>query len=317
MEIMEFCKKVKRSLTDYVGEEVTISVKQMTKNNGILFHSIIITEKERNISPNIYLNRLYEDYESGRSFRSVMEEIFSIYEECRVKENLDMGFFTDYRNMKERVLYKVISYEKNKELLLQTPYIPILDMAIVFYCMLPQKALGNATILIYNNHLKMWGVTKEELHRDALRNTERVLPVKLLSMEDVVREIFIKEAGENSPLSDVGTEQSVERTMEAFTEREWNEKMFVLGNEKKLFGAAVIFYDSVLKKIAERIEKDLFVLPSSIHEVILVPDDKNQEAEELWKMVCEINATQVEAEEVLTDSIYYFSRKTKQLQKLF
>ena len=94
-------------------------------------------------------------------------------------------------------------------------------------------------------------------------------------------------------------------------------KMYVLGNRMKLFGAAVLLYDGLLEKIADQIKKNFFILPSSIHEVILIPDDEDQEAEELWKMVCEINATQVEPEEVLTDSVYYFSRKNKKIEKLF
>lgn len=317
MEIMEFCQKVKRNLADYMGDTVTITIKQITKNNGIVFHSIIITEKEKNISPNIYLDRLYEEYENGRTFRAVMDEILSTYKECKIKENLDMGFFMDYEKMKEKVLYKIISYEKNKELLLQVPCIPVLDMAIVFYCILPQEELGNATILIYNNHLKMWGITKEQLHQDALKNTERIMPAKILTMEDVVREIFVREAGMQGHAAEVAVEQIRERTLDSVTEWERNGGMFILGNERKLFGAATMFYGQLLEKIAEKIDKNLFVLPSSIHEVILIPDDERQDGEELWKMVCEINATQVEPEEVLTDSVYYFSRKTKRLEKLF
>lgn len=321
MEIMDFCQKVKKGLRAYVGETVTINIKKIVKNNGIVLHSIIVTEKERNISPNIYLDELFEAYESGETFRTIMEEVLHIYEESRLKENVDMSFFLQYESMKDKVVYKLISYEKNKELLLQIPYIPFLDMAIVFYCHVPKHEMGGATILIYNNHLKMWNITREQLYEDAKRNTPRIMPPRFLSIEDMMREIFTKDLLRSLAMEDGAGEEEVQKSakqlLRSLAKDEADDKMFVLGNKMKLFGAAVILYDGLLEKITQQFGKNCFILPSSVHEVILIPDDGELEAEELWKMVCEINATQVEPEEVLTDSVYYFSAKTKKIEKLF
>lgn len=336
MEIMEFCQKVRNNLAIHAGEKVTVAVKQITKNNGIILHSIIVTERETNISPNIYLDELYEAYEKGETFRTIMDEVLQIYESSRVKDNIDMGFFLNYDEMEKKVLYKVISYEKNKELLLQIPYIAIMDLALVFYCFVPRNELENATILIYNNHLQMWNITKERLYKDAINNTEGILPAKILSIEDMMKEIFLKELSAKEVAEDalsadelsakesgaaaqrMGKDaQIAEQIIKSMTECRMNGKMFVLGNNIKLFGAAAMFYRGLLSLAADRLQKNLFILPSSIHEVIIVPDDGEQEAEDLWKMVCEINATQVGPEEVLTDSVYYFSRKNNKIEKLF
>ena len=99
--------------------------------------------------------------------------------------------------------------------------------------------------------------------------------------------------------------------------RKESSRMYVLGNERKLFGAAAMFYDGVLEEFSDKIKKSFFILPSSVHEVILLPDDGIRKAEDLWEMVCEINATQVEPEEVLTNAVYYFSIKCKKIKKLF
>ena len=306
MKIEEFCQKVKRHLEEKLGEEALISIRSITKNNGIELHSVIVARQGRNLSPNIYLDDLYLAYEEGETFRWVMDKILQVYEESKNQNSIDMSFFLDYEKMKEQVVYKVISYDKNRELLKKVPHVCFLDMAIVFYCHVPQEKLGNATILIYSNHLEMWGVTEEQLYEDAKRNTERLMPPKLLSIEDMMREIVTD-----------GIEE-VEEKKQDFMEA-WGEsgRMFVLGNEMKLFGAAVMLYGGVLERIREKLGKNLFILPSSIHEVILVPDDKRQEAGELWKMVCDINATQVEPEEVLTDSVYYFSHKDGRIEQLF
>lgn len=320
MEIMDFCQKVGKSLRAYVGEMVTVHVKEIVKNNGIVLHSIVVTEKEMNISPNIYLDQLHEAYEGGETFRDIMDEVLCIYEESRIKENLDMSFFLNYETMKNQVVYKVISYEKNKELLTRIPHITFLDMAIVFYCHVPNRELGSATILIYNNHLDMWKITREQLYQDAKRNTPRIMPASLMSIEDVMKEMFKQDTpiGKMADADEEGNmEDTIRQFVESMTDHVMKGKMFVLGNQMKLFGAAVMLYEQLLEKISNKMEKNLFILPSSIHEVILIPDDNQQEAEELWKMVCEINATQVEPEEVLTDSVYYFSRKNKKMEKLF
>ena len=179
MEIMEFCQKVKRSLAAESEEGIKISVKEITKNNGIILHSITISKTGMNISPNIYLDGLYDAYESGRTFRSVMNEVRKIYEESKMESSIDMSFFMDYEKMKEKVVYKVIGYERNKELLRQIPHILFLDMALVFYCYVPKKELDCATILIYDSHLKMWGISKERLYWDAQRNTPHFLPPRI------------------------------------------------------------------------------------------------------------------------------------------
>lgn len=314
MEIMEFCQKVKKSLAEEIGEGITLSVKQITKNNGVVLHGITISRDGMNVSPNIYMDGLYAAYEEGETFRAVMDEVRKIYMESKVEASVDMSFFLDYEKMKEKVVYKAIGYGRNKELLRQIPHILFLDMALVFYCHVPQKELGNATILVYNSHLKMWGVTKERLYWDAQNNTPRILPARILSMEDMMKEICSVDRIGEETLEDM--EKAEEENVPDIGFGKGG-KMFVLGNEKKLFGAAVMFYRDAIEEFSDEMGKSLFILPSSVHEVILVPDDGLQEAEELWKMVCEINATQVEPEDVLTDSLYYFSRKCKKIKKLF
>ena len=114
MEIMEFCKKVKKSLGIYIGSGASVNIKQVMKNNGIVLHSIMVAEKERNVSPTIYLDGLHEAYEEGETFSKVMEEILQIYEESRMKKNMDMDFFLDYGRMAGQVVYKLIRYESNR-----------------------------------------------------------------------------------------------------------------------------------------------------------------------------------------------------------
>ena len=85
--------------------------------------------------------------------------------------------------------------------------------------------------------------------------------------------------------------------------------MYVLSNKTKIHGAACILYENVVKDFADYLNRDIFILPSSVHEVILVPSQGAQKAQNLVEMVREVNETQVEEEEILSDSVYYFSRE--------
>ena len=89
--------------------------------------------------------------------------------------------------------------------------------------------------------------------------------------------------------------------------------MYVLSNNQRNYGAVSILYEGLLKDIGERLQEDYYVLPSSVHEVIIVPESNSPGQEELEHMIVEINETQVEPEEVLSDRAYYYSRKEARL----
>ena len=89
--------------------------------------------------------------------------------------------------------------------------------------------------------------------------------------------------------------------------------MYVLSNKEKTMGAACILYDSILTLIGERLQDDFYILPSSIHECIVVPMNITTTKKELQEMVREINATQVIPEEVLSDEVYTYTREIHRL----
>lgn len=326
MGIMDFCLKVKEELEGRLGEGVSVTVRRITKNNGIVLNSIIISEKERNVSPNIYMEELFDAYREGEAFEAVLQEVVTLYRESRLRGNIDMEFFMDYEKVKTRVVYKVINREKNEELLGQVPHFSFLDLEVVFYCRILEEELSSATVMIYNEHLDMWGIDKETLGRDAGRNTGRLLPARILPIEDIMREIFAQdlekefsETGlqEDAMPKEAWFDQAADQMLFSVTESKESLGMYVAGNRERLFGAAVMLYEGILEEFAGRLGFDLFILPSSVHEVILIPDDGEREREKLWEMVCEINRTQVEPEDILADSLYVFLREDRRIEKVY
>ena len=167
--------------------------------------------------------------------------------------------------------------------------------------MLTSSKKGAATITISNPMMEQWGITKEELHALSIENSRRILPPEVLPLGKMVGKIMRLNGMSGEQLDEID---------ELFTPEEI--PMFVITNDLKLNGAASIYYSDVLKKIAEKLRDDLYILPSSIHEVIAIPL-KYGDLESLSTMVKEVNSTQVAEEEQLSDNVYLYTASTKKL----
>ena len=315
MEFNEFVNKIKSAMEEYFHDTAYISVQSVTKNNGIILQGIVITVKDNHVAPTIYVDGFYREYKNGRSLGTIVSEIISIYEKNQIGDNVDMNFFLNYETVKQTIMFKLINYQKNEELLKNVPHIKYLDLAIVFYSLLLNDTFGSATILIHNSHLKLWNITQEELYQTAMENTPKVLKPKIHNMEEIMREMlldnlkreFLESEGEEQKDADEEMfENAVDKMMESIcTDKEI--PMYVLSNQTKLNGASCILYQNTIKEFAQKKGDDFYILPSSIHEVILVPVKECKDPGRLPAMVREVNETQVMDEEVLSDGVYYYS----------
>lgn len=296
MTYQEFKTLLCDSLQKELGSDIKVTIQDITKNNDTHHEGLTFLSNQYNLSPTIYLGYYYHQYENGKSFTDILNDILQIYREHCPRENIDISFFTDYDKVKSHITFKLINYERNKRLLSSVPHFRFLDLAIVFNCLVEASPTGSATILIYNHHLKFWGITKDDLYALAISNTPRLLQYDLRNMSDVLKELF----SEDTP-SSLCADTNV-----LFP-------MYVLSNQHKLNGSNCILYQNLLKKFADRLGCDLFILPSSVHEVIIIPASNDTSHQELSDMVREVNRTQLSKEEVLSDHVYYFSRETSRI----
>lgn len=274
-----------------------ISIQTICKNNGLYLDGLVIMENNCNISPTLYLNYYYESYRDGTSFQQVYETILENYRQNKPAQSIDVRFFTQFENAKSKIALKLINYEQNMALLEDVPHIQFLDMAIVFYCLISMDSqAGNATILIHNSHLSYWDTTPEELFQIAKRNTRKMLPARLNNMNDVLRDL----SGKHMLFPPFQPDEDIY-------------PMFVLTNQINLYGAACILYEDLLKDYARQSETDFYILPSSIHEVILIPAVDPNCQQELSQMVKEVNHSQLLEEEILSDHAYYYSRESNEI----
>ncbi len=293
----DFMITVKQEILNYLGDDYHIEFKHIIKNNGIILDGILIRNEEERVCPTIYLNPYYDKYCKGTSLREVVEEILSAYEgSCDESRELELNFKYDFEEMKELITFRLVNYEKNHLLLTTVPHLRLFDLAITFHCIIRMDGDGIGSVRITNEHCKNWKVEKKELFELAMVNTQRLFPAVLRPMEEVVFDL-------------IGQQEMLEMDQE---ELHGASNMYVLTNEKGINGASCILYPNILKDFHKRLGMDYFILPSSIHEVILVPENRsrNEESrvslEQLENMVREINETQVATEDVLSNRVYSY-----------
>lgn len=296
MTYQEFKTSICHTLQNELGNQVSITIQDIMKNNSTHMDGLTILAAGCNLSPTIYLDPYFTQYQNGRSFHAICQDILQMYEESKVSSRIDVSFFTEYDKVKSHIVCKLVNFERNRELLTDVPHFRFLDLAIVFSCLLESDSTGNATILIHQQHLSYWNITKDDLYALALQNTPTLLKYDLRNMTDILKELLSNEDIEDFP-----------------TPSDAIVPMYVLTNQHKLNGSVCILYHNLLKNFADRLNSDLYILPSSIHEVLLIPAHTSDSYDTLSDMVREVNTSQVSTEEILSDHVYYFSRETCQI----
>lgn len=297
----EFCMEVEQKIAEKLGDNYEIKLQEVRKNNNVRWQGLIIMEKGKSMAPTVYLDDLYQEYEQGKvEMEEILVSILALLREKIPKADVDMNFFLDYEKVKDRICYRLINEEKNQELLADIPYIPFLDLAVCFLYSFENSEMGSGSILIRNQYLETWGVSVKELWDTADRNTRRLFLPECTSMENVLKEIGEKEREEFHP--------ELPESDGKFL------SMSVLSNRQRIFGAAVLLYDGYLERIGDRLGKNYFILPSSIHEVIILPEIGGEDYGDMRAMIREINETQVEDQEILSDNLYYFDRQKNKMR---
>lgn len=297
MTYEEFKITLTAQVTNMVGEEVNVNVRKIQKNNGVFLDAITIMPQGVFAAPSIYLQDLYENYKYGISVAEIAAEVISISEKRQMRRALPDDFFMDYQKVKERICYRVINYEKNRELLKTLPHRKVLDLAMVYYYRVDPELLENASVLIRNVDLQRWEIEEEKIRTQAELNTPRMEPWQLLSMDELMEEIM--------------SQKNVTVKTEFFQNNP--PSMFILTNKDKFYGASCILYPDVLERIAEQVHNHFYILPSSIHECIITPVSRGFSQKYLSKMVADINRTQLNEIEVLSDCAYFYNRDKKEL----
>lgn len=292
MKYNEFLSTIQKEITQQLEPGYEVHIQSFPKNNGVVYDGLVIFHPKWNISPTIYLNPYYHWYLDGVPMEDIYANIIETYQNRLPQKDFDTTTFTDYSKARTSIIMKLIHYDHNRELLKRVPHFKYLDFAVVFQCLVSQQTDGFATILIHNHHLDFWSITPDQLYQDARINTPQLLPYQFENMEALLQECM-HPLSSDLPLS--------------------QEPVYILTNRSKLNGATVILYDGLLDELAQKLGHDLILLPSSIHEFLIIPTDAPDQLSMFSQIVNEVNETQLSDDELLSDHAYYYSKEHKQL----
>lgn len=237
--------------------DVELDVAMVTKNNGVQLRGLYIKSKEMNVSPAIYLDEYYSYYLKGESLEEIIRRIREEYE-WKISRVADYHFKLEkFEYVKDRIIYRLVNYKKNEEILEDCPYLKLYDLALTFRWVAHSDDIGISTALVTNQEMEAWGISMP-MDRSAI-------------------------------------------------------PMYIMTNRQEVNGASVLLYDDVLQTFALKKKTDFYILPSSIHEVILVPSDRIDNPSDLFTMVEDANRTVVALGDILSDSVYYYNREKNQI----
>ena len=306
----EFKEKIKDDIKDYMDEKYKdcgVVIRKVNKTNrevdGLNFYNI---PGLKNATPTIYVNNLYEEYERTGNYEEVVRGAAETMERGIESFNKEIkAELLDTSRLKDNVFFTLINAEQNKELLKTVPHRKFEDLAIVYRWNIGSDSLGMYTNLVDSRLAKKEGLTENDLYNAARKNTKELLPVSVRNMNEVISEIIF---GENE-LEDEMDKEFKEVMMETPNEH----SMYVITNESKLYGAASILYEEPLHELAEKFGSDLYILPSSVHEVIAVSADMGS-PDDLAEMVYEINMEQVDIDDRLSNQVYCYDKDLRTLR---
>lgn len=296
MDIREFGAILCRQMRRHLGEAYLVEERLVRKNNGVRLHGLTVSVKGCNLGPTVYVEDGWRMYLEGADIGQVEEIFLNACREVLPAEGMDAGFLTDFEKAKERVCFRLVGREKNKELLKEVPHTAFLDMAVYFYYAFSHRGLGPGAVAVDNGRMEKWGTNAKELMGLAMENTPRIYPWKCEPMTGIL-ERTAREAGWVGPKNE-------------------NFPLKVLSNRIQVDGASCLLYPGVLDRMGKKLGNDFFVLPSSVHEVILLEDNGKKTPEELKKIILEANRTVLAPEEILTDTLYRYCRRKKRLEMI-
>ena len=291
MEFEMFLQEMKRKLQDMAGADCRFEEQTIEGLNGTVRHSLLaIQEGAENICPCVHMDAYYRQYQSGADMDVLAGNIL---ESCRAKVPVSMNAvsgFTRWDLVERSIFAKLVNTEKNEALLQKCPHREYLDLSMAYYARIEGKEPGEyGMVQISREHQSLWGVDESRLFGAAWKNMQDTGEAVLESVDDILRSFFC--AGKVS-----GMEHE-------------EVKMYVLGNRSRQYGAAQMCSPQALQEAAETIGDDFWVLPSSVHEVILLPLHQSEvSARGLAEIVREVNETQVEPQDILSGHVYRYSR---------
>lgn len=283
----QFANRLRDQVQELLGTGVRVTLRHSSdgeEKTGLMFQG------EQDIaSPILYLDTFCGEKEE--SSEELAKKIALWYADLLDQDREPCAFPSEYATARDRLVVKMLGKKEAEKLPKQVVSQEYLDFVLVVDLLLAMKEERYVTCRIRQEHLKKWNIGRKELFLDAEAATKRRFPALFQTMEEAIASLVDCEA---VPIK---------------------EQIYVLTNERKYWGASTLLYKGCLEAIGNRLKEDYYVIPSSVHEVILLPVSKAPACDRINQMIEEVNRTQLKEEDVLGDTVYYYDRVKKELHQ--
>lgn len=285
----QFTKELLRGLKSLGAScEPPIHIEQVpvAVNNQIIREKIQFIQPNNPISKMVDVEMFYDIYQSGVQFEDILQEFYMLginQNPAALNELSDQ--LQDYNYVKKHLTAVLVNAKANEALSQTYVTIPFLDLFILIRFVISSEDHKMFGCYVNLEMTKDWGITKKQLFEDALTSMYELFPPVFTNLNNIVKEM---------PM--------------------WDSCLYMVSNSRAYYGAGSILYTWFLKDIADELQGDFYLLPCSVHEMIAIPVKEITDVQELHKMVCEVNRSEVSEEEYLSDNVYLYKRHTMLLE---
>ncbi len=297
-----FKKRVMKEFLDYMPEryaDCELELRKVPKVNMCLTGVVIKPKGKKGsyCSPTFYLERMYDQYKNCDSFEKVMANQ-AIYLEESLKYLPDDILKIDVSSMKDKIIFQVVNTNENKEMIDLCPHRKFLDLTIVYRVIIKIDDTGVSGFLITNDIAEAEELTEKVLYQLAKKNTKKLFPFKSERIEETMGRLMRRWGADD---------REIEESFPDIDNIPANERVYVLSNEYEFFGANALLYKDVIGKVVKNIGTDCYILPSSVHDLVILSTDAFKESGKLINLVKETNNDHVRVSERLSNSIYRYN----------
>ncbi len=300
----EFTEKIKADVMDFLPETIRSSMEigeiEVVKMNDQKLHGLTFRRDGSDAAPTLYLEEAYSRYESGTEIPDIAEELAAAAMHADMigrPPEVDLS----WENVRDNLTVRLVEKKRNRDFLRDKPYMSVGNgLAVMVDINMDRTETGDWRIAVNNSIVEQNGYDMEELLHTAMENTGRVDPPMLTDMSAAlfspIKENLLDRSDPLDPDDVAG--------------------MYVLSNESGSFGAAALFASGMKEKVADILGDSYYVLPSSVHETIIVPQSQGIEEKDLVDMVKQANRSVVEPKDILSDNVYHYDRDSRSLGKV-
>lgn len=287
MKFEEFRENAITKFKEYVAKNDKELIIQKVFKNNLIKEGLTIKEKNNNIAPTIYIEDLYKAYRLNNetiSFNAFIENIINDIQ-TNSKEVQEIKEFFDKKNfswdsMKDNIIFTLVNTKQNENSLKNMPHREFLDLSIIYRIL-----IGNyGSIIIKNDLMSNLQLSEDELYNLAYKNTKNLLNISVKDMNDIM------------PMGIFSLEKS----------------FYILNSKDYPFSSCGILYSEFLEDVSQKVNSDLYLIPSSVHEFLLISADSIPTSE-ISQFVPDVNRIQVHLEEQLSNQVYLYDKDTKEI----